>query len=48
MLLISKNRSNRIPTINIDARIPLLLFTNRNEKRKKDEISTIDKKKITG
>jgi len=45
---ISKNLKIKSPIINIEARIPRLVFTNRNEKRKKEEINTKANKNITG
>ena len=48
MVGISKKRWIKTPMIKIEARIPRLVFTNRNEKRKNDEIKTRVKRKTAG
>ena len=48
MLRTSKKRKVKIPRIKIEARMPLLVFANMKEKRKKDEPNIIINKKITG
>ena len=48
MLFSPKKRKIRIPTIKIEARSPRLVLTNRKEKRKKDEVKTIIKRKTAG
>ena len=48
MLFSPKKRKIRIPTIKIEARSPRLMFTNRKEKRKKEEMPVKVKRKITG
>jgi hypothetical protein len=48
MLRISKRRRIKIPTINIEANSPRLVFTNKKEKRKKDEIKVMMKRKTAG